>query len=224
MTSADGVRSQRERIASPPKIFGVFDLEVAYFDGFWGAKFNFKNNVLNALAAIGIIGLSHTCRTVLSWTCGVFTVQPQNLENYQRLRTIVNRDTCWMVLTRTSAKKSHDSAAEGDTTSSEGVWRHAVFVTHGLRLSFAGSWYVWLSQISSGKTSVSIYITWGTKFKLTLPSTDEEYFIQSGCIPSWGTHCWQHWGLSTWSWSNWPSLSIIGKTSFFHYHYIDELC
>jgi hypothetical protein len=33
------------------KFFVVFDLEMAYFGGFWGAKFSFKNSVPNALAA-----------------------------------------------------------------------------------------------------------------------------------------------------------------------------
>jgi hypothetical protein len=33
-----------------------FYLKMVYVDGFRGAKFNFENGVLNALAAIGIIG------------------------------------------------------------------------------------------------------------------------------------------------------------------------
>jgi hypothetical protein len=50
VTSAEG-RDLEWGIAPPHEIILVFDLEMAYFGEFLGAKFSFKNDVSHALAA-----------------------------------------------------------------------------------------------------------------------------------------------------------------------------
>jgi hypothetical protein len=64
-------RSLGRRQCPSPENFWSFDIEMAYFGGFWGAEFSFKNGFPKALTAIGIIRFRHTCRTPLSWTIGL---------------------------------------------------------------------------------------------------------------------------------------------------------